>query len=138
MRNIIEATKIQRQKEIENGENAITTNPIYVVYDIVTSICEPSDYSQSSSIFSYNDKQMWLSEYDNDVFEDVEDEDENDRRIQISYHDRFITFAFIRADALEYIEKDKHNLNNPKIFVHHIPNKNQEVLAILDMLGDND
>jgi len=49
--------------------------------------------------------------------------------------DRADTHCFTRQAANEYMVMNRHNLKKPYIIVEHIPAKNVEMRAIIEMLG---
>lgn len=123
----------KRTKEIDNYENAMTSNPIYVVYDVIEMYSEcDSQYDQSTTLFDYNDDIKYLSEIDSEL---VSNNDDIDEKVRVSYHDRFVTVNFTRQGANDYIKLNYHNLYNPKIFVHHVPERNQELSNLLKLIS---
>lgn len=144
---MIENIKIQRQQEISNGEHLSTFPPLYVVYDIIETCSEHnSDYTNSTS-FKYNEDEYrrynnesgWIKAEENTGnWDDIiyVDDVEYNEVLKTSFHDKFITCTFTRVAAEDFIQREKHNLNNPYIFVHHIPYRNIQLIEIGIMFGD--
>jgi len=177
---MLKQIKQQRQKEIENRENALTRNPLYVVYDVVYSYAEyDTEYSGDTSIVhndttdyvrvSVDSEIVEVQEYDdhmgeyktivynekdeviNTIYHYDEKLDEDEELIDDKYeyyttfrpalrrfkHDRFETVCFTRKSAEEFIKMERHNLKNPKIYVHACERRNLEMMEMLKLLGDN-
>lgn len=134
-----------RQQEIKEGKNAITYPPLYVVFDEIYSYTEAdSSYTQTTSLFnnsSDGDELMWVGEDDiipdDDLAEYKKDNpDEDIKQLKVGHHDRFITVCFTRQAAEDFIKRERHNLNNPRIWVAFIPWRNFELREIGVMFGD--
>lgn len=139
--------KIQRQLEIYNDEHLCTYPPLYVVYDVIETCCEhDSGFSGSTSLkydeckyLRYFDEDNWIeAEKDTENWNNVLylDEMEFSSVLKVSFHDKFITCCFTKMAANDYIQREKHNLNNPYIFVHHIPYRNIQLTEIGQLFGD--
>lgn len=136
-----------RQQEIEQGLNAYTYPPIYIVFETIFSICEAnSDYSQSTSLFGHREEFVRYSS-EADHFISPENNGDWSSPIEVNgvaygkvvkkcYHDRFVTVCFTREAAQAYIQRDKHNLTNPRIYVQGINSKNIQLTAIGELFGD--
>lgn len=135
---LIDGIKEQRQKEIKEGKHACTRNPLYVVYDVITSFSEDTSRDVSTSLFDYNDKYIDAKNY----YEHLEEEKpsdipSNEIMGKEGYHDRFITVCFTREAAEQFIKDEKHNLEKPRIYVHYAGRRNYQLQDILELLGDD-
>lgn len=147
---IIEEIKKQRQEEIKKGLNAWTYPPLYVVLDTREIVCEHStSYSQGVSVFCYPSEYVRYSEEAcseipaKNASEEDWDEPiiangvEHGPVLKKSYCDRFITVCFTRKAAEEYIERNKHNLRKPGIYVFGAERRNIELIELCKLFGDN-
>lgn len=138
---------IKREQEIKEGKNAYTVPPLYVVYEEVRTFCEhTSQYDQSTTLFS-KPKTEYVrvdgegEEYDVLSYTDLWSRelvvDEGDEQFTLSEvlrkssHDRFVTVCFTREAAEEFIKRERHNLRNPRIYVHAILRRNRELIDLL-------
>jgi hypothetical protein len=144
---IIDKIKHTRQQEIEEGKNAATVPPIYVVLERIFSVCEiTSDYSQGTTVFDDDEEYVRVNsdgdempaEQSRDKWREVIAVDEvlYYPVVKKSFHDRFVTVAFTRKAAEDYIEMDRHNLTNPRIYVFGVNRRNIELLELIKLLGD--
>lgn len=139
----MESIKKQRQKEIALGENLSTRNPIYVVYDQIYTVCEHDTiYEQNTTHFSvkekfvrhdYNGGEKAAEPYSQKWYDKV---GKWSPVVKKSFHDRFVTVCFTRQAAKDFIEAERHNLTNPRIFVEYAQTRNKELLEVLKALGD--
>ena len=144
---LINEIKTVRQQEIQENKNAWTVPPLYVVLDVVISVTEHnSDYSQSTSVFDYQDEYIRADEEGSEL-EAEENTDKWDETITVEeteyrpvmrkgYHDRFVTICFTRKSAEDFIERERHNLSNPRIYVYGIPRRNIELVELGKLFGD--
>lgn len=152
---LIEGIKSVRVQEIKEEKNACTYPPLYVVYDIIESACEHNtDYSQATTLFGIDDKYIRpLLDGEGDFIEAESDTDKWDEEIEhtpegedealtyrpvlrVSHHDRFVTVCFTREAAEWFIKLERHNLKDPRIYVHAIPRRNLQLLELGRLLGD--
>jgi hypothetical protein len=144
---LINEIKTVRQQEIQDNNNAWTVPPLYVVLDVVISVTEHnSDYSQSTSVFNYQDEYIRADDEGSEIEaetntdtwnEPITIEDTEYRPVmRKGYHDRFITVCFTRKSAEEFIERERHNLSNPRIYVYGIPRRNIELVELGKLFGD--
>jgi len=145
----------QRGREIENGDNLSTRNPIYIVYSLRDQYMSGhSDYSPTTNLkgispepgylhrrgdseeplFSLNEdgSDLGLEEQEMEdenglPYTDDEDEPEEITRIWVDHLEAI--FLTSKA-AYDYIEYQKHNLSNPYVYVHSGGYRNHE----MDML----
>lgn len=147
----------QRQKEIKEGKNLITTYPIYEIYSIgkfykeEDSDCggcmtKSSEFRNPKRVaIDSDDGHVLYLDDDEDMKNIVEREDgyfdtENEilysRVLDEYYYDVFQTFCFTRKDAEFFLERNKHNMSEAFIFVNHIPYQNGAMQQFLQILGD--
>ena len=153
---IIDKINTVRQREIIEEKNACTYPPLYVVYDIIQSACEHNtDYSQATTLFGIDDKYIrplldgegefieaesnLTEKWDEEIEHTPEGEDEPLTYrpvLKMSHHDRFITVCFTREAAEQFIKHERHNLSDPRIYVHGIPRRNIELVELGKLFGD--
>lgn len=125
----------QRRHEIENGQNAATRQPIYVVLDMQENIV--SGHSDYSPITNYRGWMPAFGYIDGDAdSEDVKfkasDEDmENPIEVTRFYTERIIAFFFTKKEADRYLQYQKHNLTNGYVFVFYSGYGNYEMDRLL-------
>ena len=146
----------QREREIENGDNLATRNPIYVVYSLRDQYMSGhSDYSPITNLKGmdpepgylfkrpdWGEPQFCLNEdgsdleLDGDEMEDdgndlpyTDDENEAIEITRIWVDDLQAIFLTSKA-AYDYMEYQRHNLPNAYVYVHSGGYRNQE----MDML----
>ena len=125
----------QREKEIEEGKNLATRQPIYVVLELQKNLC--SGHNDYSSVTNYADKDAEYGYYDNSL--DAEDREflvssegmEDPREVTQFYTDRIASFFFTSKGAHEYINYQGHNLHNPYVYVFYSGYGNREMDALL-------
>lgn len=153
--NIIEQITKIRQQEINDGLNASTVPPLYVVYDTINSYAEHNTaWSASTSLFQYEEKYIRVEEYGEGNFIEAEksqwgnwdepltvkDTDDDlliyEPVIKESTHDRFVTVCFTRKGAEDFITRERHNLKQPRIYVHGVERRNVELIEVVKLFGD--
>ncbi len=155
MSNIIDEISATRQQEIEQGLNAFTVPPLYVVLDEVISVAEyDSAFSASTTLFDKSELYVRADEDGNEIPAEqqvgdnwdhplpVKSDNDSDSITQYnpvvkkSFHDRFVTVCFTRQAAEEFIKMEGHNLNNPRIYVFGVPRRNIQLTQIVKLMGD--
>ena len=110
----------QRAKEIEDGKNLGTRQPIYVVLDLYENYC--SGHSDYSSPTNYKDKEWELGYFDDSLeaeekeFCDTYKGMESPVEVTRFYTDRIIAFFLTSEAAHDYLKYQAHNLNNVYVF----------------------
>ena len=128
----------QREREIENGDNLATRNPIYVVYSLRDQYMSGhSDYSPTTNLKGLSPEPGYLfrhEDWDEPQFFPNEDgadidgmETEEITRIWV---DRLEAIFLTSKAAYDYMEYQRHNLSNPYVYVHCGGYRNHE----MDML----
>ncbi len=145
----------ERKQEIAENKNGYTTDPLYVVYQSAESISSSDDYQLGTSKFSEyqndhyrrytEDGESFICDFDPEWLEyaDFEsvtvDDVEYKEVVRCGIHDVFVTVCFTRAAAEAFIEREKHNLTSPRIWVDSIPRRNagmREIVTALDVIAD--
>jgi hypothetical protein len=113
----------QREKEIAEGKNLGTRQPIYVVLDLTECfVSGHSDYSSNTNKqgkpFEYGYIDMAL-DFESREFRETDKEIEKPEAVTKLYFDRVIAFFLISKGAHEYLEYQKHNLTNPYVYVFY-------------------
>jgi len=141
----------KRKREIAENKNGYTTNPLYVVYQSAESLSSSDDFQVGTSKFSeyQNDHYRRYTESgesfisdtdpewpaDADHYEPVTVDDvEYKDVVRCGIHDEFVTACFTRAAAEEFIERERHNLRDPRIWVDSIPHRSTDMLELLSAL----
>lgn len=146
----------ERKQEIADNKNGYTTNPIYVVYESGESISSSDDFQIGTSKFSQyqNDHYRRYTESGESFIRDTDaawpKDANNDEHVTIDdityqevvrcgIHDIFVTVFLTRAAAELFIEREKHNLTDPRIWVDSVPRRNlemREIITSLDAIAD--
>jgi hypothetical protein len=126
--NIKEVWK-QRLKEIEVGENRFTCKPMYVVLKLEEQIalnCE-----EISGITNFKEKRPQEGWYDDADEEEREIKEcscgmKKPQQVMRFWIDRPVAFFLTRKGAEEYLEYQKHNLEDAYIYVFSCGYRNKE------------
>jgi len=142
----------KRRQEIAEGKNACTRNPLYLVYDTRYFVIEnTSGFSPSASVFNNPEEYIRgnVDDFEDFIVVSPSDDDFEEEEVQRAhpyeegeirtygevlkkvYYDRFVTVCFTREAAEAFIQADRHNLSNPRIYVDYCHHKNTEMLGIL-------
>lgn len=122
-----------RNKEIADGKNAGTQNPIYFVYsmreEFLSGHC--TDRSPITNNRGMSHKNLYIKkewEEDAELFEEIpDDENENDyEEITRIWIEDFKALFITREAAEDYLKYQAHNLNNPYIYTHYVGYRNWE------------
>jgi hypothetical protein len=125
----------QREKEIEEGKNAATSQPIYVVLDLSENfVSEHSEYTGLTNLrgwpmeFGYIDESL-DSEYRE--FSQTDKKMKEPVAVTKFYTDRIVAFFLTSKAAHEYLEYQKHNLHSGYVYVFHSGYRNIEMDTLL-------
>jgi len=121
----------QRELEIEQGKNLCTADPIYVVLDLVENVVEghqpyylcPNERGVDAE-FGYIDRSLDSEDIE---FSESDDGMEESEAVTRFYTDRFVAFFLTSKGAHDYIEYQRHNLNNPYVYVFNAGYANYEM-----------
>ncbi len=118
----------QREEEVNLGYNFATNNPIYIVFDLIERITsEHSDYDLTCN---YADKPMTFgyidTALDEPVFSESNFEMESPEEVTKFYTDRVVSIFLTYKSAREYLEYQKHNMENPYIYCFNAGYRNIE------------
>jgi 3',5'-cyclic AMP phosphodiesterase CpdA len=126
-----------RKKEIEDGKNIGTRQPIYVVLDLQENIIDghihysPSvNYKGKDWKHGYADRAL---DSEDMVFSESPSGMENPKEFTKFYTDRVIAFFFTSEAAHSYIKHQAHNLQQPYVYVFNSGYANYQ----MDMLLNN-
>lgn len=126
----------QRQLEIENGENAATRQPIYVVLDMQENYV--SGHSDMTPSTNYRGKQMEFGYIDRNLDSENCEFKKSDKRMKRPeavtkfYTERIIAFFLTRKAAKEYLKYQKHNLSDGYIYIFYSGYANREMDELLN------
>lgn len=126
----------QREKEIKEGRNAHTKQPIYVVMSVQENIVlnhvdiDDCNYCGKQSKMGYYD--LFLDS-ENREFSESDEGMKNAIPCTQYFTDKIVAFFLTRKAAEEYLEYQKHNLYESFIYVFYSGYKNRE----MDMLFKN-
>lgn len=124
-----------REKEIKEGKNQATRQPIYLVLDLQENIVSGhSDYSAYTNYKGLNQEFGYI-----DDFLDSEDIEFNKtsykmrRPVEVTrfFTDRIIAFFLTSKGANDYLEYQSHNLKNAYVYVFYSGYGNREMDKIL-------
>ena len=125
----------QREKEIEEGKNACTAQPIYVVLDLEMQVVD--DHIEMPSSTNLRQKECEIG-YVDDVldgecieFKKTKKGMEAPRALTQFYTDKFVAFFLTRKGADEYLRYQSHNMKEPYIYTFYSGYGNREMDAIL-------
>jgi hypothetical protein len=125
----------QREKEIKEGENLSTVNPIYIVYDLIENVCSGfSDYSLTTNLKckpmeqGYIDDWLYIEERE---FKDNSDNMTTPIEVTRFWTDRLVAIFLTSKEAHYYLKYQSHNLNDPYVYVHSTGYKNIEMNKLL-------
>lgn len=125
----------QRDKEISEGKNSATSQPIYVVLDLCENFV--SGHSDFTSITNNKGRKMEFGYIDESLEPEDREFSSSDENmispIDVTrfYTDRIIAFFLTNKGAHEYLEYQKHNLNAGYVYVFHSGYRNAEMDELL-------
>lgn len=119
-----------RKKEIEEGKNLATSNPIYVVLDLVDCYCSGhNEYSPTTNEKNKEQEHGYLDmsvEAECRKFFISNDGMKEPEEATRFYIDKVVAFFFCSEHAYDYLEYQKHNLRDPYVYVFHAGYRNWE------------
>jgi hypothetical protein len=125
----------QRAKEIKQGKNLATAQPIYVVLDLIEGVC--SGHDDFSSHRNYHGKQSVHGYIDQSLDGECIEFKTSDKRmkdpIEVTqfWTDRIIAFFLTSKGAHEYLKYQKHNMNKGYVYVFYSGYANREMNQLL-------
>lgn len=127
----------QRKKEIEEGKNLSTIQPIYVVLDLME--CFISGHTDITSITNNKGLEMeWgyidqALDLDDSTREFMTSNDGMDDPYEVTrfFIDRVVAFFLTSKAAHEYLEYQKHNLTNGYVYVFYSGYRNHQMDKLL-------
>jgi hypothetical protein len=127
----------QRKKEIEEGKNAATAKPIYVVLDLIENcVSGHSEYTVST-----NYKEIPMQHGYIDVALDSDEREfctedikmQSPEKLTRFYTDRIVAFFLTSKAAHEYLHYQKHNLSERAyVYVFYAGYRNIEMYNLLE------
>jgi hypothetical protein len=127
-----------REKEIIDGKNLSTKNPIYVVIDLVDNyVSGHSDFSPNTNLKGIPFSLGYIDKYlDSESMQFNEKNTGMQKPFEVSrfYTDRIIAFFLTSQAAYEYLKYQSHNLNNPYVYVFHCGYANEQMEKLLEKL----
>ncbi len=140
----------QREREVENGDNLATRDPIYVVYSLRDQyVSGHSDFSPTTNLqgkhpesgYLYrkdpdDEPQFCLNEDGSDIDEymeasEHEAEEDGFEEVTRLWVDRLEAIFLTSKAAYDFIGYQGHNLSNPYVYVHHAGYRNREMDMLL-------
>ncbi len=123
-----------REKEILEGKNLATEQPIYVVLDLRENVV--SGHSDYSPVTNY--KEVMPADGYLDMHEEAEDRTfeltskgmSGPERVTRFYTDRIVAFFLTYQGADDYLKYQSHNLNDPYIYVFNTGYDNREMNSL--------
>ena len=126
----------QRKKEIKEGKNLATRQPIYVVLDLQENyVSGHSDYTNSTN---YKDKGWEFGYIDNALECELREFKKSDKgmkkpeEVTRFFTDRITAFFITSKGAYDYLKYQKHNLNNGYVYVFYSGYANKEMDKLLN------
>lgn len=122
----------QREKEIEEGKNGGTRNPIYVVMEEVENYIDGwveemfnvHNLKDRNPEYGYVDLEL---DSDDREFKTSSDDMKDPIKITKFYTDRYVAFFLTRKGAEDYLKYQKHNLRKPYIYTFGVGYRNDEM-----------
>jgi hypothetical protein len=134
---LVEEVLTQRKKEIEQGKNLSTRQPIYVVLDLQENYTSGhTDYSLTTNYKDVQHEHGYLDdslESEAKVFKKSVKGMRKPEEVTRFYTDRIIAFFLTSKAAHEYLQYQKHNLSNGYVYVFYSGYGNYQ----MDMLLKN-
>ena len=124
----------KREKEICEGKNLATRQPIYVVYQLEEKACEGhSEFLGSDTNHKgKSPKTGYITRNGGEPEFNKSDEGMNNPiEVTVFWIDRAVAFFFTSEEAHEYLEYQGHNLTDGYVFVHYSGYGNREMDALL-------
>lgn len=129
----------QRKKEIADGLNAGTRQPVYVVFNLDYLFIGGHNVGEwmNGSQLNYKDKPHETGYFDMDLDSDDREFLEtktgmtNPEAVTKLYYDRVVSFFLTRKGAEDYLEYQSHNLSDAYVCVFYSGYSNREMDAIL-------
>lgn len=125
-----------REKEIEEGKNLATSQPIYVVLDLVENCV--SGHSEYSPITNYRNKSFERGYIDDatdlefKVFKKTDKRMKNPSEVTRFYTDSIVAFFLTSKGAHDYLKYQAHNLENAYVYVFYSGYGNKEMNSLLN------
>jgi hypothetical protein len=125
-----------RKKEIEDGKNLSTRQPIYVVLDLQVNYC--SGHSEFSPSTNYKGKNWEFGYFDGSL--DCEDREfcidsngmKSPEEVTRFYTDRIIAFFLTSKAAHSYLKFQSHNLSDAYVYVFYSGYANYQMDKLLN------
>lgn len=124
----------KREKEISEGKNLATRQPIYVVYQLEEKACEGhSEFLGSNTNHKGKEpKHGYIQrDYGEPEFKESDEGMERPQAVTIFWIDRAVAFFFTSEEAHAYLDYQGHNLDEGYVFVHYTGYANREMDALL-------
>lgn len=135
------------KQELKNQDPRGTADPIYCVYEkyeqVVPEDCGEDGHKWYYDCETYTDQEIIDNYKENEEELDLDDlqyEEELNPNERVCYQKyyykmlpKFVSPFFTEKAAQEFIDRNKHNLSNPYIYVHSLWN-NSEMKSIRDNL----
>ena len=125
----------QREKEIKQGKNLSTRQPIYVVLDLQENYASGhTDYSLTTNYKGVQHEHGYLDdslESEAKVFKKSDKRMHEPEEVTRFYTDRIVAFFLTSKGAHEYLKYQKHNLSKGYVYVFYSGYKNYEMDSLL-------
>lgn len=124
-----------REKEIEQGKNLSTRQPIYVVLDLQENLVSGhSDYSPLTNMLDIDTKHGYIDtslESEDIEFNESKKGMQSPRKVTRFYTDRIVAFFLTSQGAHDYLSYQKHNLSRGYVHVFYSGYGNLEMDQLL-------
>jgi hypothetical protein len=124
-----------REKEIRQGKNLATRQPIYVVLSMQENyVSGHSEYTPSTNYRGWDWQNGYIDEaldHEDRVFKQTDKRMKKPFEVTKFFTERIIAFFLTSKAAHDYLKYQKHNLNNGYVYVFYSGYANQEMDKLL-------
>jgi hypothetical protein len=124
-----------REKEIEEGKNLATRQPIYVVLDLRENfVSGHSDYSSSTNYKGIQHSVGFIDaslDHEDMAFNESKSGMKKPKKVTRFYTDRIVAFFLTSEAAHDYLKYQSHNLSNAYVYVFYSGYGNKQMDQLL-------
>ena len=133
---LVEEVLPQRAKEIAEGKNCATRQPIYVVLSLIEHCCSGhNDYSMNTNYKGINAEFGYIdtsADPEDRKFNESDSEMIKPEAVTKYYTDSIIAFFLTSQAAHDYLKYQSHNLNDGYVYVFYSGYRNIQMDKLLN------